>query len=128
LDKAGIGADQQGSGAEQREGFGKDRQGGDGNPGTLIAVPAQNPPRRPIRAINSAAGTVASMVPVIWIATGRVDSALSAASVLPTIAAVVPRMALPVIARAWHNARSKTVRQGGGHVRQRRQSASLSLA
>jgi len=82
-------------------------------PATPIAAPVQNPPRRPIRAIKKAAGIVASIVPVICNATGRVDSVLSATSKLPTIAAVVPRMLLPVIAKDWHSASRRTVRRAG---------------
>ena len=38
---------------------------------------------------------------------------MSAASTLSTIAAVVPRMLLPVIAKAWHSASRRTMRRAG---------------
>src|SRR5207302_3455136 len=75
------------------------------------AAPIQNPGRRPIRAISRAAGIVAVIMPVICTAIGRVESALSGASMLPTIEAVVATMLPPVIARAWHSASIRTVRR-----------------
>ena len=64
------------------------------------AAPVQNPPRRPIRPISSAAGIVAHIIPVICSATGMVDSALFAASMLPMIAEVVASTLMLVIASA----------------------------
>src|SRR5581483_10515487 len=78
------------------------------------ADPVQNPRRRPIRAINSAAGIVADIIPVICSATGKVDSALSVANMLPMIADTVARTLMLVIASAWHPASMKTTRREFG--------------